>query len=410
MLGLLSSSRSFRGINNTFSRVGNQRFTAALIPTLLHQQQYNTNPSPLTDPHHDEKNPPPQDHTKYHSNMMDSLKATFESDGFIVIPDLLPTKIAHQCSARIEPLFSGDFSTGVYPDEWTWRPDLCRDDVTREICNAWKSDVDIARVVLSPLLGRCAAELCGWPGARIAQDDIWWKPPGAKAISYHRDFDYFDFIYPQQVVTCWIALEDTDPHMGTLEYVTGSHRWANADTYVRGGRLTQGFHAPRDGHHRNDCHQAALEAIQMKMGNNTDVDGNQGHVTAMVEEKIHKVHIPAGGAAFHHAKLWHGSGANEYDPQDPDPSQRKARKALAVHFIPSDARFDVGEAEERKSGGENNTEGVKRSKKKVVGYTYGRYKFNGSSRMDEQFFPVTWSRDGYRTAWLDEYISTGVLS
>ena len=37
-------------------------------------------------------------------------------------------------------------------------------DVTREMCNAWKSDRTIASVVTSSYLGKLASQLMGWPG------------------------------------------------------------------------------------------------------------------------------------------------------------------------------------------------------------------------------------------------------
>jgi hypothetical protein len=54
------------------------------------------------------------------------------------------------------------------------------------LCPQWKSDYTIASVVLSERLGRLAAELAGWMGTRVGQDDIWWKPPGTKAVSFHQ--------------------------------------------------------------------------------------------------------------------------------------------------------------------------------------------------------------------------------
>ena len=39
-----------------------------------------------------------------------------------------------------------------------------------------------------------------------------------------------------------------------------------------------------------------------------------------------------------------------------------------------------------------------------VGYVYGRYKRVGSTEMDESFFPVLWTENGYRSAWLDGYL------
>jgi len=40
---------------------------------------------------------------------------------------------------------------------------------------------------------------------------------------------------------------------------------------------------------------------------------------------------------------------------------------------------------------------------------YGRYKRAGTVEMDESFFPVVWRSDGYRTSWLDRFISGQVL-
>ncbi len=54
---------------------------------------------------------------------------------------------------------------------------------------------------------------------------------------------------------------------------------------------------------------------------------------------------------------------------------------MAVHLTRSDTRF--------------------REDKR--GYVYGRYKRVGDTTMDESFFPITWTRDGRRSAWLAEY-------
>ena len=298
----------------------------------------------------------------------------FNSDGFILFPSFINPDIASQCANRLKPLFHGDFETGVYPDEWTWRPKISQNNVTREICNAWKSDKLIAQVVLSSQIGRIAAQLCGWKGARVAQDDIWWKPAGAKAISYHRDIDYFDFIRPKEVLTCWIALHETDHAMGTLEYVCGSHQWDRSLT--RKEPLTQGFHAPSD--YLADVVKAAIDS---------GVDHNNLDIVKAI--------LPAGGAAFHHSYLWHGSGENKYKPSNDgygdENDESHARKALAIHFIPSDAVF-------------SNHSGVR------VGYTYGRYKFWDSNKMHEQFFPITWAGDGdtQRSGWLDAFVEDSV--
>ncbi|MFP6773016.1 MAG: phytanoyl-CoA dioxygenase family protein, partial [Alphaproteobacteria bacterium] len=77
---------------------------------------------------------------------------------------------------RFPKLFAGEFNTGIYPDEWYWREGMSLSDVTRHISNSWKSDLTIAKLVLSRDIGRAACQLTGWSGVRLGIETIWWKP------------------------------------------------------------------------------------------------------------------------------------------------------------------------------------------------------------------------------------------
>ena len=182
---------------------------------------------------------------------------------------------------------------------------------------------------------------------RIAQDDVWIKPPGGKEITHHRDVEYFDFLVPTDVITCWIALEDTTDR-GALEYVPGSHLWSSNpakidETYRAGER--QPFFTSED-YLRDMLNAAHRAGVREK------------------DLEIVKVNLPPGGAAFHHMGLWHGSGKNNH--------ATASRMALAIHGIPSHTKFT-------KTG---------------VHYTYGRYKRHNDETMDENFFPVLWTKEG----------------
>lgn len=39
-------------------------------------------------------------------------------------------------------------------------------------------------------------------------------------------------------------------------------------------------------------------------------------------------------------------------------------------------------------------------------YIYSRYKGLGSTALPEEAFPVTFSRDGYRTKWIDTFLGS----
>jgi ectoine hydroxylase-related dioxygenase (phytanoyl-CoA dioxygenase family) len=224
-----------------------------------------------------------------------------------------------------------------------WVPGRDPEDRTRQLCNAWKSDTVIAAQVLSERTGRLAAQLMGYGGVRILQDNVLWKPPGTKAIGFHQDSSYADYLVPPEMVTCWISLHDTEADAGPLELVRGSHAWPKSPP-----ERTQ-FHAP------DDWLAGARAAAP---------DGREPETVPVV--------VKAGGGSFHHGLTWHGSAPNR--------SGSVARMALVSHMIPVEARFHEAN----------------------VDVTYSRYRRRGDLSLDESFFPVLWTESGYRTPWLAE--------
>lgn len=278
--------------------------------------------------------------------------AQFQTDGFLIIENLLEAEQVAQVVNRIEPLFYGKFETGIYPDEWHWRPGLSLPDVTREICNGWKSDLTLASVVLSAEIGRLTATLAGWPGARIGQDSIWWKPPGGKEVALHQDSTYISvYVQPAETLTCWIALDDVDAEIGTIEYVPGSHKWKlNTDLGE--------FHAPGD--YRAAMYRAASEA-------------------GVADPQIVRMAMSAGSCVIHNGNIWHGSDRNR--------TSDRPRRSIGVHTLSSEAQFIPTGA----------------------GYIYGRYQRVGETTMDETFFPILWRNDGYRSPHLADYCNDALL-
>ena len=83
-----------------------------------------------------------------------------------------------------------------------------------------------------------------------------------------------------------------------------------------------------------------------------------------------QIEVEAGGAAFHHHRTFHGSGPNTAGVE---------RRAVVSHLVPAAAAFHP----------------------EHVDPVYSRYRRFGDTTMDESFFPVVWSGDGGRSAWLD---------
>jgi ectoine hydroxylase-related dioxygenase (phytanoyl-CoA dioxygenase family) len=270
----------------------------------------------------------------------DQLEA-FERDGFVVVEEgFIDDETIERLRARFDRLFSGDYETGIRPDEVNWVAGRDPDDRTRQICNGWKADPAIAAQVLSERTGRLAAELVRWDGVRILQDNCIWKPPGTKSLGMHQDGSYLDYVVPPEMVTCWIALDETSAEAGTITFAAGSHRWPRSPEN-RGE-----FHAPPDW----------LEPVRRALPEDEEL-------------RLVPVVVKAGGASFHHHNTFHGSGPN---------TATVHRRAVISHLIRADATFHP----------------------EHVDPAYSRYRRVGDLTMDESFFPIVWTRDGRRSAWL----------
>jgi 2-oxoglutarate-dependent dioxygenase len=266
----------------------------------------------------------------------------FRRDGFLVVEEgLVSERALGVLQERYERLFDGEYETGIRPDEVNWVRGRDPEDRTRQLCNAWKSDDVVAAQVLSERTGRLAAQLAGYTGVRILQDNVLWKPPGTKAIGFHQDSSYADYLVPPEMITCWLSLHETTADAGPLEFVRGSHTWPKSPP-----ERTQ-FHAPDDW----------LAGPRAAAPN-----GDEFEVVPVV--------VKAGGGSFHHGLTWHGSA--------PNTNASVARMALVSHMLPVEARFH-----------EVN-----------VDVTYSRYRRRGDLSLDESFFPVMWDETGYRTPWL----------
>ena len=47
----------------------------------------------------------------------------FTEDGFVIVERIIDPGEARSLAERYDDLFAGRFETGLYPDEWNWRPD-----------------------------------------------------------------------------------------------------------------------------------------------------------------------------------------------------------------------------------------------------------------------------------------------
>ena len=282
------------------------------------------------------------------SQLSDSQIRQFNEDGFLVVENLVSQELVSRLHTCFEQLFRGEFETGITPDEVNWQQETGDPSLTRQICNGWKANRTIASVVTRSDIGESIAILGNWPGTRLMIDNVVWKPPRTRSILYHQDNAYLKWYTPSELLSCWIALDDTNASGGTIEYVRGSHKWQHAPPEGE-------FHGPED-------YRAYMEQAARREG---------------IKPEIYYVEVPKGGGTFHHGWTWHGSGENKTS---------RPRRSLVLHGMRSDARYDPA----------NLSQGT--------GTIYSRYKHLDDDRLDEKFFPVIWRNDGYRTPGIDRFV------
>jgi len=273
----------------------------------------------------------------------------FADDGFLILDRLVDAATVEDLRACYERLFRGKFETGITPDEVNWQEGTGDPSLTRQICNGWKADRTIARVILREDFGRAIAELGGWPGTRVMTDNVIWKPPGTRPLGYHQDSAYLDWFQPSDLISLWIALDDTAAAGGTIEFVPGSHRWHH-------GQPEGEFHGPKN--YRRYMKLAAMREA--------------------VTPEIVYVEVPKGGGSFHHGWTWHGSGYNR---------AVNPRRSLVLHAMRADAHYDA------------------RNLQQGIGRIYSRYKHLDGDEIDENYFPIIYRQDGYRTPGIEAFLA-----
>ncbi len=283
---------------------------------------------------------------KFNLDLTQDQVAQYREDGFLIVENIIDMETVKRLRERMDLLFKGHYESGLMPDEVNYKSNQPDQLSSRQLCNAWKADPYVAEVMLAAEVGKATATLGGWPGSRIAQDNLLLKPAGGgKPLGLHQDSAYSLWSDHPTWCSCWIALDDTTADGGTLEFVRGSHKWRHS------GMIEQ-FHAPED--YRKDFRKAA------------EAEG-------VTDPETVKVVVPAGGGSFHDGWTWHGSGPN---------TTGNVRRTMVSHCMSSESRFTDW-----------------------CGYVYSRYKRLGSNEMDEAFFPILWQKNGYRSAFIDPYVA-----
>jgi ectoine hydroxylase-related dioxygenase (phytanoyl-CoA dioxygenase family) len=235
--------------------------------------------------------------------------AAYRDRGYWISPKLFSDEQIDRLRRAFERMFHGDFDGDgwSYEDEFAKLPDDPQ--AVRKLTNGWWINHEVRDLVLGPQLGRVAAALMQTDAIRLWHDQVVWKPPAggtqtkAGNIGWHQDYAYWNCTTTTNMITAWVALQDTDLANGGMRTLAGSHRSGlleDADTF----------------------YEQDLDALAQRFA--VHVGGR------WVDEPCL---LKAGQVSFHHPLCFHGSGPN---------TSRRPRLAVIAHYMPADCGYKAG--------------------------------------------------------------------
>jgi phytanoyl-CoA hydroxylase len=208
----------------------------------------------------------------------------YERDGFVIFRNVLDAEIIEQASRHVAWLQQ-------------CHPELRGEDLGHQLV---AKDPFWARLISDDRLLDIVQEFVGPDIALFASHYICKPPHTGRPVLWHQDGAYWP-LEPMEVITLWLAIDDSTPENGCLRVIPGSHR--------------------------DDLHD---------LRDRQDVDSVLGSESAThVEEAVAvDLTLSAGDVEVHHPHIMHGSNAN---------TSPRRRCGLTIRYIPTSTRITASE-------------------------------------------------------------------
>ncbi|HUY62055.1 MAG TPA: phytanoyl-CoA dioxygenase family protein [Candidatus Dormibacteraeota bacterium] len=209
----------------------------------------------------------------------------FEQEGYALLPQVLDGPTVAEAQAHVEWLMARHPGT---------RPEQLGHTLMRE-------DPFWVRLVGDERLLDVAQQFIGPDIALFASHYISKPPFDGHPVLWHQDGSYWP-LDPMQVVTLWLAVDDSLPENGCLRVLPGTHR-------------------------------LPLQAMRRRT-DVTNVLSSEIDPGFVDESRAVDCVLPAGGVEVHHPNLIHGSNAN---------TSPRRRCGLTIRYIPTSTRITAKE-------------------------------------------------------------------
>lgn len=210
-------------------------------------------------------------------------QTAYQEQGYLVVPEVVDAALVDEARRHIGWLM--EQNPGVRPEHLGHT--LMRDDPFWVRLVSDERILDVAERFIGPDIALFASHYIA-------------KPPGeGLPVLWHQDAGYWP-LDPMEVVTVWLALDDSGPDNGCVRVIPGSHLWD-----VKPLR--------------------ANSATPSVLGSEIDVDPG-----LIDESQATDLVVPAGGVSVHHPNIVHSSHAN---------TSSRWRRGLTIRYIPTTTRI-----------------------------------------------------------------------
>lgn len=223
----------------------------------------------------------------------------FRTNGYLLGPRVLTDTQLAELKQRIEGILDGSISFPIlYKGDSIERSDAKGQLPSVKVVNLFRHDPVFHKILKNVAISSLAHDLMEGP-VRLWEDQLIYKPAYDKkaALAWHQDYTYWDHVYPPDLATCWIAIDDATIDNGCMYVVPESHRWELEYT-------------------REDVNVNDPDWLLKRH----DLPGKPDPVPC---------EVPAGHCHFHHCRTFHGSFGNRTN---------NPRRSYVMHLMPGYTR------------------------------------------------------------------------